>query len=299
MASLKNKIENALNEGRILILGGQVLVGAGFRSVFADGFDKLPHNTQVVHVGSLWLMTITLGVLLVPAGYHFIVESGENTRSFHELVTSILKWSLLPFALGLGVNAFVVGERVMSATMGTIGAAAVILLAVCMWYVFSSAKKRTQVDSVAKEDPIMLSEKIKEVLIEARMVLPGAQALLGFQLANTLASSFDRLHWTAQWMHFASLMCITLSIIFLMAPAAYHRIAEHGDDSLEFYNLAGWLLLWGMFWLGLGISADLWVIARKISGSVVFSTSISMATLMFLYGVWFVYSVQKRRQKVH
>jgi hypothetical protein len=145
----------------------------------------------------------------------------------------------------------------------------------------------------------MLSEKIKEVLIEARMVLPGAQALLGFQLANTLASSFDRLHWTAQWMHFASLMCITLSIIFLMAPAAYHRIAEHGDDSLEFYNLAGWLLLWGMFWLGLGISADLWVIARKISGSVVFSTSISMATLMFLYGVWFVYSAQKRRQKVH
>jgi hypothetical protein len=242
MTSLKNKIEIALNEGRILILGGQVLIGAGFRSVFADGFDNLPHKTQVVHVGSLWLMTITLGVLLVPAGYHFIVEGGENTRSFHELVTSILKWSLLPFALGLGVNAFVIGERVMSATIGSIGAAAVTLLAVYMWYIFSSAKKGRQVDPVSKEDPITLPDKIKEVLIEARMVLPGAQALLGFQLANTLASSFDRLPRTAQWIHFASLICIILSIIFLMAPAAYHRIAEHGEDSLEFYNLAGWLL---------------------------------------------------------
>jgi len=42
MASYSDKLENALNESRILILGAQVLVGFGFRSVFQEGFPKLP-----------------------------------------------------------------------------------------------------------------------------------------------------------------------------------------------------------------------------------------------------------------
>src|SRR5215831_15222196 len=40
MTRLKDKIENGLNEGCILLLGGQVLIGAGFRTIFTDGFEK-------------------------------------------------------------------------------------------------------------------------------------------------------------------------------------------------------------------------------------------------------------------
>jgi hypothetical protein len=94
-------------------------------------------------------------------------------------------------------------------------------------------------------------------------------------------------------------MCIAVNTFFLIAPAAYHRIAEHGEDSEEFYHLSGRLLLSALFWLGLGISIDLWVVARKISHSIVFSSLISMATLLFFYGLWFGYSPQKRRHKVH
>jgi hypothetical protein len=295
---LKDKIENALNEGRILILGSQVLIGAGFRSAYADGFEKLPFETQVVDIGSLWLMTVGLGILLLPAAYHFIVERGENSTSFHELVTSILEWALFPFAIGLGVNAFVVGEKVMSSIIGSIAGVFVAMLAMCLWYVFSNAKKR-RAPTDAKEEPTKLTDKIKEALIEARMVLPGAQALLGFQVANTLTNSFDRLPRTSQWAHLISVMCIAVSTIFLIAPAAYHRIAEHGEDSEEFYDLSGRLLMSGLFWLGLGISADLWIIARKISQSIIFSNLTSAATLVFFYGLWFGYSAQKHRRKVH
>jgi Family of unknown function (DUF6328) len=298
MMLLKDKIENALNEGRILILGSQVLIGAGFRSVFADGFEKLPFDTQVLGIGSLWLTTIGLGILLLPAGYHFIVERGENTASFHRLITSILEWALLPFAIGLGVNAFMVGEKVSSTKVGGIAGVFLAMLAISLWYVFSSARKR-EVPTEAKKEPTKLTDRIKEALIEARMVLPGAQALLGFQVANTLTDSFDRLPRTSQWAHLASLMCVAVSTIFLIAPAAYHRIAEHGEDSEEFYNLSGRLLMSALFWLGLGISADLWIIARKISQSVIFSNLVSAGTLVFFYGFWFGYSAQKRRRKVH
>jgi len=294
--TLKDKIENALNEARILILGGQVLIGAGFRSAFAEGFDKLPYGTRVMEIGSLWLMTIGLGILLLPASYHFIVERGENTVSFHELVTSILEWTLFPFAMGLGVNGFMAGEKVLSPLTGGIAGVLLVLLAVCLWYVFSTVKKR-ELPRNAHEEATSLTDKVKEVLIEARMILPGAQALLGFQIANTLTDSFDQLPRASQWAHFAGLMCIAISTIFLIAPAAYHRIAEHGEDSEEFYNLSGRLLLSGLFWLGLGITFDLWIVARKISHSVLFSYLTSTATLLFFYGLWFGYTTQKHRQK--
>src|SRR5215467_6598211 len=53
MTRLKDKIENGLNEGRILLLGGQVLIGAGFRTIFTDGFEKLPKYAQTVQMASL------------------------------------------------------------------------------------------------------------------------------------------------------------------------------------------------------------------------------------------------------
>src|ERR1043166_2358821 len=115
MSQLTDKIENALNEGRILLLGAQVLIGASFRSIFSDKFDRLPSHSQAVMMASLWTMTIGLALLLLPAPYHFLAERGENSRSFHELVTSILEWALLPFAGGLGVSVFVTSERLIKA----------------------------------------------------------------------------------------------------------------------------------------------------------------------------------------
>ena len=55
---LQNKLENALNEARVLILGGHVLIGAAFRLTFIDGFDKLPIYSRGLHLGSLWLMLL-------------------------------------------------------------------------------------------------------------------------------------------------------------------------------------------------------------------------------------------------
>ena len=295
---LQNKLENALNEGRILILGGQVLIGSAFRLTFMEGFDKLPVYSRGIHIGSLWLMLIALGVLLVPASYHFIVENGENTRSLHELVTTILEWTLLPFAFGLAVNTFLVGEITISVVAGAIAGAFIFGVALSTWYVFSALKSKRHPKPLPEKEPTTLKDKIKEALIEVRMILPGAQALLGFQIANTFTSSFGHLPKTSQWSHLGSLLCIAISIVFLMAPAAFHRIAEHGEDSEEFYDLSGRMLLSAMFWLGLGIASDLWVIVRKTSESTFIAWAASAATLIFFYAIWFGYSARKQRQNV-
>ena len=46
MAKIKDKVQNALDEARILILGSQVLLGFQFRSVFEKGFETLPEHAQ-------------------------------------------------------------------------------------------------------------------------------------------------------------------------------------------------------------------------------------------------------------
>src|SRR5437764_3549639 len=164
---LKDKIENALNEGRILVLGGQVLLGAGFRAIFTEGFEKLSTYTQILLLASLSLMTVGLASMLLPAAYHYIVERGENTNSFHELVTSILEFALFPFATGLGVSVFVFAEKVASSTFGGVMGVLVAFAALGVWYVFSSLRK-PGARSMQQEEPTKLKDKIKEALIEAR-----------------------------------------------------------------------------------------------------------------------------------
>ena len=66
--------------------------------------------------------------------------------------------------------------------------------------------------------------KIEQMLTEARVVLPGAQALFGFQLAIVLTQSFEQLPSASKITYVASLFLVALPIVLLMAPAAYHRI---------------------------------------------------------------------------
>jgi hypothetical protein len=55
------------------------------------------------------------------------------------------------------------------------------------------------------------------MLIEARVIIPGAQALLGIQLTVTLTRAFS---FESKLAHAATSCCIALSVILLMAPAA-------------------------------------------------------------------------------
>ena len=56
------------------------------------------------------------------------------------------------------------------------------------------------------------------MLIEARVVLPGVQALLGFQFVVVLTDSFERLPPFSQYVHLASLGLMALAMILLMTP---------------------------------------------------------------------------------
>src|ERR1041384_8144405 len=78
----------------------------------------------------------------------------------------------------------------------------------------------------------------QEAIEEARMVLPGIQALFGFQLIAVLNERFRQLSDTHQHYHFVAIVLIAIAIALIMAPAAYHRQVEPGTVSRFFVKLA-------------------------------------------------------------
>src|SRR4051794_19750652 len=57
-----------------------------------------------------------------------------------------------------------------------------------------------------------LHAKIEQMLTEARVILPGAQALFGFQLAIVLTQSFEQLPSASRIVHVASLFLVALAV---------------------------------------------------------------------------------------
>ena len=294
MARFQQKIENALNEARILVLGGQVLIGSAYRSAFSPGFERLSQFVQNLRLISLVVMLFGLAILLLPVSYHRIAENGENTSNFHRVITRVLEMALLPFAIGLGVDVYTAIGVMRRGWIDVFVGLVTFLLAIGLWYIFAIFRRKTVLRKDGPE-PTTLTDKIKEVLIEARMILPGAQALLGFQVATTLTDAFEELPAISKWMHLMSLLAIAVCTIFLIAPAAYHRIALNGEDNQEFYRMSGRFVILAMLWLALGVCADLFVIAQKTIGSFVASAVLAVAILVFFYVTWFGYSYYKKR----
>ena len=311
MAKLKDRIKTALDEGRMLILGSQILLGFQYRAVFEPLFEKLPESSQLLKLCALCLMLMAIILLMSPGAYHRIVADGEDTHDVHRFTTRALKLALLPFAFALGLDVYVVTRQLMGITPAIIVGVAVTLIALFFWYGLEAIRKTERVSEIKeagemekeKDEPeeggTKLKDKIEQVLTEARVVLPGAQALLGFQFVSTLMESFEKLPVSSRYVHLACLGLMALSIILLMAPAAYHRIVEKGENTEHFHRFAGRLLIAAMIPLALGICGDLFVVVRKVTESVTAALVAASVALLFFYGLWFGYTIYRRSQNEH
>src|SRR4051794_23189994 len=94
-----------------------------------------------------------------------------------------------------------------------------------------AAERRKAEAERSKHETAPLHARVEQMLTKARVILPGAQALLGFQLVIVLTSAFEKLPETSRLLHGASLLCVALAVILLVTLAALHRIVWAGEDS--------------------------------------------------------------------
>ena len=139
------------------------------------------------------------------------------------------------------------------------------------------------------ERPASLEEETKTTIEEARMVLPGIQALFGFQLIAVFNTRFHDFSSFEQILHLVALLLVAFAIALIMTPAAYHRIAERGIVSRRFVDLASRFLELALMPLMLGISLDLFLLGRLILNSEALSAAIASTMFVIFFGLWYVF----------
>src|SRR6202790_4715841 len=202
-------------------------------------------------------MLFTLALLLSPAAFHQIAERGEDSLRLHGFATRVMEAALLPFALGLGANVYIPADAINGGATGLGFGLSAAVLGFLFWYgpvvlrgthegqpTGGNSMRQLKKDEGTGHTPV--HDKIRQVLTEARVIIPGNQALLGFQFAVVLQRGFGEPAPWLQWVHLGSLSLLAVSTVLLLTPAAYHRIVEHGEDTEGFCRIANVLVVSSM-----------------------------------------------------
>jgi hypothetical protein len=136
---------------------------------------------------------------------------------------------------------------------------------------------------------LSLNEAATHLLEECRMVLPGIQALFGFQLVAVFSSGFaSELTAGERRLHLAAILCVVAAVALVMAPATLHRHREPESISRAFLTLSSRLLMWSMAPLAIGTTLDVYLVARVIAQSVVIAAACAAAASGTFLSLWVV-----------
>jgi hypothetical protein len=287
---LEQQLKTALNENRLLIVGAQVLFGFQFNVAFQEMFDSLAALPRSLACAGLMLLIVMLGLLITPSLEHRIVERGHDSGRVLKIATRCAGWAMLPLAIALAFDFFITLGWIGGTAIGALAAIVFFSLAASCWFglEFWLGARRQDMPKTQVHKATPLDAQVDQLLTEARVIIPGAQALFGLQLAVTLTRALEQLTPMAKVTHAAALCCVGLAIILLMAPASLHRISFAGQDDPEFVKIGSRFVIAAPLSLAFGIALDAYVAAGRALQSETGATILAAAAIIALLGFWYV-----------
>src|SRR5882757_5901012 len=260
---LDRKLKTALDETRLLILGIQVLLGFQFQAFFQTGFSQLSPASKALCAAGLALQTLSLGPLIIPTMEHRLVENGSSSKRLLSATSFYATTGLIPFSLSLGLAGYVVIERHFGSLAGIASGATLMFASGFAWFGLEMFHREKAAMPASNATP--LATKVEQVLTEARVIIPGAQALFGFQFIAMLTTAFDEMPPNSKVVHAIALGLVAINVILLMTPAALHRLSFDGADSESFLRAASALVTAAPLFLAAGLAAESYVVLGKVT----------------------------------
>lgn len=296
---LYEALKVSLDELRMQMLGAQVLLGFQFQGLFQDRFSELTSGARIVAAVGLGLMVVAIALIIAVPCQHRLVERGEATQRIYLQSKRYAELALLPMAAGIGCALLVAMGLSFGWAVSVLLSAALFVTAIGLWYVLGlSLRRRWAVrpsGAPMQTSGTPLHDKIEQMLTEGRVILPGVQALLGFQFVVMLSKSFGELPPAARILHVVALTSLALTITLLIAPAAVHRITFEGNDDRRLHSLGTTLMTVALLPLICGISCDLWVALTRLFGEGIAPPAGALSAAMLLVGLWYVLPLLLRR----
>ena len=140
-----------------------------------------------------------------------------------------------------------------------------------------------------------LADAVKEMMLEGRSLMPGVQALFGFQLLGAFNPRFDELLAPAEkGLYLVALTLTGAAAALLMAPAVYNRQTDPFDVSERLLRLGSRLLSASLPCLGLATCLDVYLVARVVTDSRPAAAAIGGGLGVVIAGLWGVLPRSKR-----
>ena len=297
---IRNQVRQGLSETRTTVLGGQILMGFQYEAMFQSGFPKLSPLRQEFQLWGFILILAAIVLMIAPASFHQLSERGERTEGQRLALRALIPLSLAPFTLGVGLNVLIGPSVAMGWVPAGVAAAIVVLAAFFLWYGMELIAMRTRADPPAQESSrraraeSSLKDQVADLMTETRIVLPGAQALLGFQFIGYLTDGYARLSTAGRVGHGVALAALVISMVLLMTPAPFHRLAENGRETERLRRLTVRMIVGALAALAAAFAADLFVAIDIVTGRTGLALGGALAAAAVIVAIWFVWPLSRR-----
>jgi len=139
-----------------------------------------------------------------------------------------------------------------------------------------------------QQEKMSISQAANYLLLECRMVLPGIQALFGFQLVAVFNTRFTELNAQEQRIHLLALALVAIAVAIIMTPAALHRASGTTHINETFLRVSSRLLLWSMLPLATSICLDFYLIGRLVMGESILLPLVATLLFALFIVLWFI-----------
>lgn len=133
--------------------------------------------------------------------------------------------------------------------------------------------------------------EMRNIIEEARVVLPGIQALFGFQMIAVFNDRFEAMADYAKACHAVGLIMVIISVAMVMTPAICYR-ACRGHATASMVRLSSRLIRGALCPLAFGLALDMFtvmhVVGTGMSDRMHISIGAALGTLILLSGLWFL-----------
>jgi hypothetical protein len=140
-----------------------------------------------------------------------------------------------------------------------------------------------------------LHEEMRNIIEEARVILPGVQALFGFQTIAVFNDRFVELPLFAKDCHLVGLGMVIIAVALVMTPAIYYRIVGPSNVSRHMVKVSSRLIRCALAPLACGLALDMFTVIFMATRELPASLVGALATFVFLTGLWFVFPMNARR----
>lgn len=139
-----------------------------------------------------------------------------------------------------------------------------------------------------------IDAEMRNLIEEARVILPGVQALFGFQTIVVFNDHFAELAVFAKSCHLLGLALVIVTVAMVMTPAVYYR-ACGGCATLPMTRLSSLMIRAALAPLACGLALDMFTVIYAATERVGLSVGAGVGTFVLLAGLWFVVPRHGRR----